>query len=255
MRERIYNLRMKEYIDDVLKPVLSSFGLRKVSLGMLVSFIPVLNLFFAPGYVFNASRYLGKGKKEFPDLKIWTSLSIAISTFILIFLFMIFLGFLSLPVSFVLSLFKVFPLSHFSFLNLNFGSLFSFSMFLNTFIALNLLASLFYPMMIVRYQIYNYFTRIFDFYHILKLVFTKEYIFSYIISISTSFVLFYLLGLLGNGPFFYLLMTPFYFLVWLFSFSLYGRTFYILEEKYEIDHIPDHAKSEIQSIEDKDLKD
>ena len=241
---------MNEYLRDVLIPALKAFELKKVLIGILLSIVPILNFFFIPGYALTISKYLGKGKEKYPDTKILDSVTVSILTAIGLIIFGILLALISIPITIFYNLFNQIIQKTISLTSINILTLISGGSLLTVFLVLNLLLNFIYPIVAVRYQIYQYYSRIYDVHHILKLVFTKEYIFSYVISIILFFGIITPINLFKYNPIlYYLLYFIALFIISIISFSLFGRTFYILETKYKIDHIPKHAKSEVSAVE------
>jgi hypothetical protein len=241
---------MNEYLRDVLIPALKAFELKKVLIGSLLSIIPILNLFFIPGYALTISKYLGKGKEKYPDIRILDAVTVTILTAIGLVIFSILLALISVLITIFYNFFNQITQETVSFTSINILSLISIGTLLTVFLALNLILNFMYPIVAVRYQIYQYYSRIYDIHHILKLVFTKEYIFSYIISVLLFFGIITPINLfLHSLIFYYLAYFIALFVISIISFSLFGRAFYILETKYKIDHIPKHAKSEISAVE------
>lgn len=240
---------MREYLKDVFNPALKAFDSKKIIAGLLLSLIPILNLFFITGYAFTIAKYLGKGKKKFPKIKILDTVTVSTLTLIGLIIFATLLALISFPATMIYSIIDQILKQSIVLTSINIFLLVPAKVFLAVFLIINLLLNFMYPIVAVRYQIYQYFSRIYDIHHILKLVFTKEYILSYTISVILLFgILTPINYLKWNLIIYYVFYMMGLFIVAITSFALIGRTFYILETKYKIDHIPKHAKSEIKAV-------
>lgn len=273
---------MREYFDDVFKPAIKALKPGEVILSFLLSLIPLVNLFTIPGYLFNTAGYLAKGKSRLPRVRFAKAFYSTIYAYITVFVMIVFGWLLGLaivsPARVLLLISKQLLLSNnlISFLE-TVSSFFDFVVIL---IFLFLVFIL--PIVLVRFVVYRYYSRILDLRHILRLALTKEYLLSFtvvslvallvttsclIISANvantfgfnvymnlTSIIL--MSGKIDVGNFLFLYFTDVvcFFIVAIIGSVIFGRTFYILETKYKIDHIPTHAKSEIKALEAPDFE-
>lgn len=274
---------MKEYFDDILKPAIKALKPGEAVLSFLLALVPIINIFTIPGYFFNAAGYLAGGKSRLPRVRLgkafYSTLYLCVTIFILI-IFGWILGIAIVsPAKVLLLISKQLQLPQGIIIFFQSASSLSDFIFLEIFLFLLFVG----PILLVRFAVYRYYSRILDFRHILRLVLTKDYLLSFAI-VSVVSLLVISTGLIasskvagnlgftmyvnltsivlskgegvdiGNVSFLYFVDVVCFFIIAALGSVIFGRTFYILETKYKIDHIPKHAKSEIKALKGPDFE-